>query len=62
MAHCWVDGKVNLVTSNHIDDPGSGFALLKAVPLGAENKERTSDEICGLDGKAETAIDIFRQL
>ena len=34
--HGWQDGNVNLVTFDNINDPISGFPLLKAVPVRIE--------------------------
>jgi anaerobic selenocysteine-containing dehydrogenase len=36
MAHGWVEANVNLLTCDHINDPISGFPLLKAVPVRIE--------------------------
>ncbi|UCG14450.1 MAG: molybdopterin-dependent oxidoreductase [Deltaproteobacteria bacterium] len=39
MAHGWVDANVNLLTYDNINDPISGFPLLKAVPVRVEKIE-----------------------
>jgi anaerobic selenocysteine-containing dehydrogenase len=42
ITHGWDDGNVNLVTYDLMNDPISGFPLLKAVPVRVEKIDFTS--------------------
>jgi hypothetical protein len=40
--HGWEDWRINFVTFDHINDPISGFPLLKAVPVRIEKLEQAA--------------------
>ena len=43
--HGWEDWRVNFLTPDDINDPISGFPLLKAVPVRVEKIEAQADEV-----------------
>jgi hypothetical protein len=52
MYHGWEEWRINFTTFDHVNDPISGFPLLKGVPVRLE-KVRASEDGATEDGMPE---------